>query len=491
MHHIHPLESCLARILVKDTDQPLPSGTGVALHGERVLTCAHVVNSALKLPRNSKEKPEEVITLDFPLSGSDKIISAKVGFWDYAIDLAELIISEPFPLEVIPTSMHIPDELWDHRVQAFGFPGKNLDGTWADCQLRGRNTRGWVEVFDPKITGNFIRQGFSGGPVWDSILECVVGIIVAVEKNDESRVGYLIPAHKILEKWQECPISLHKSKPSQKKEIPDLIPYLVNRQHQEDDLYTLYKKNNPQSPLPMVAVVHGNDTQAQDMFHLKMASYTIPRLLKINLRQTSITEFFLSWPSSIKDIKNLSLQLTRALSKEVLGDPEFSCEDIQRVLAVYGGPVIIETELMTKDWVDLDENGEDILAALLDFWNNWPPLVPRQNLFIFIYVTHKIPHLSQNKRRKYMRCKRKIYSQLSQRTFDTYRKISGMVLSELTNISETETRHWARTVAQGYFHGEITMLIAKIRKLFENEETLAMEALASQLKEILTSSTGD
>lgn len=206
-HHIHPLENCLARILVIDTDfQPIPSGAGVLLHGKRVLTCAHVVNTALKLSPASKDNPGSIVVLDFPLSGSKKKLTAKVGFWDPETDLAELIIIGRLPSEVSPVYLRIPTEMWDHRVQAFGFPNKNLEGTWADCQLRGPNVKGWVEIFDPKITGNFIKQGFSGGPVWDSQTQSAIGIIVAVEKNNESRVGYLIPTRKIAEKWKKLPV---------------------------------------------------------------------------------------------------------------------------------------------------------------------------------------------------------------------------------------------------------------------------------------------
>lgn len=206
-HHFHPLQNCLARILVTNGDlQPIPSGAGVVLHGKRVLTCAHVVNGALRLPLASQDKPEGIVVLDFPLSGSKKKVTAKVGFWDPETDLAELKIIERLPSEVSPVYLRTPTELWDHRIQAFGFPSKNLEGTWADCQLRGPNVFGWVEIFDPKITGNFIRQGFSGGPVWDSQIQCAIGIIVAVEKNNESRVGYLIPTHKIAEKWKKLPV---------------------------------------------------------------------------------------------------------------------------------------------------------------------------------------------------------------------------------------------------------------------------------------------
>ncbi len=489
-HHIHPLENCLARILFKDTAaQPIPSGIGVALHGNRVLTCAHVIKTALKLPSNFKDRPDDIITLDFPLSGSQEKVTAKIGFWDDEIDLAELLVIESFPPEVIPTSMQTPDELWDHRVQAFGFPSQNLEGTWADCRLRGSIKRGWVEVFDPNITGNFIKQGFSGGPVWDSDLKCVIGIIVAVDRSDEARVGYLIPAHKILEKWRELPVSTHRAKSTLKKEIPALIPYLVNRQQQEADLSALYKKNDPQIPLPMVVIVHGNDTQAQDMFRERMRNHFLPRLLKINLRQTPMIEpASLLLPTYIESVNELTGEFTRILGEEFLQDTECSCKEIQQVLVAYNSPTIIEVELLTRDWMKYDGNGEDILNALLDFWNNWPALAPRQNLFVFIYITHGISNISPDKASQYTYYKQKISNQLKPQIFKNFDRLHGKVLAELQNISLAETNHWARTIAREYFHGEITTLIIKIRDLFEDDEPIAMEILAAHLKEILSTS---
>lgn len=215
-----------------------------------MLTCAHVVNAALRLPNSSKEKPEEIITLDFPLSGSNEKVTAKVGFWDNETDLAELQIIESLPSGVKPIYLHTPNELWDHRVQAFGFPSKNLEGTWADCQLRGHNTRGWVEVFDPNTTGSFIQQGFSGGPVWDSKLKCVVGIIVAVERNNESRVGYLIPTHIIAEKWKNLPVEKKKRKST---------PSWMKRFTQKPKFQDVDLRNYPSVTCPRCGTIRSGD----------------------------------------------------------------------------------------------------------------------------------------------------------------------------------------------------------------------------------------
>lgn len=487
-YHYHPLENCLARIFYGDEARQNSScGTGVVLDGGRVLTCAHVVNTALRLPSESRVKPDQIISLDFPLSDSSQRLTAKVVFWDPDTDLAGLELIESLPAEVLSITLTITDELWGHSVQAFGFPAKHELGTWADCKLRGPVASKWVEIIDPITTGNFIQQGFSGGPVWDENLQCCVGIVIAVNKNEDRRVGYLIPAHKIAEKWTE--LSFHrKSKPVQKRELPALLPYLVNRQKQEEDLFALYKNNDLQSPQPMVAVVHGDDRQAHDMFRLRMASQFIPRLLKINLAHTPITRIPLTWPTYIQRIEDLDAKLVKGLADAVLHVSEASCEDIQHALAAYNSPVIVEMELLTDDWI---KHRKGILEAILGFWNNWPALAPNQNLFVFLYVTHTTPIAGWVKRRMYMMRKKQIFRQITDCTFHQFGRIRSTVLSELSNISETEARAWARNEAHEYFNGEITVLMAKIRKIFEMEATIPMEPLAFQLREILTTSSGD
>jgi hypothetical protein len=480
-HHIHPLENCLARILVIGTDlQPLPSGTGVALHGGRVLTCAHVVNTALKLSRDSKKKPEEIITLDFPLSGSIEKVTAKVGFWDAETDLAELQIIETLPSEVIPTFLLMPDELWDHRIQAFGFPNKNLEGTWADCQLRGHNIRGWVELFDPNTTGNFIKQGFSGGPVWDSTLKCVIGIIVAVERNDDSRVGYLIPAHLIAEKWSDLPVHHQKPKPKQNRIPRELLPYLVDRRKQEEDLRKLYKMNNPQSPLPMVAIIYGDHQQAHDTFLERLKNEFIPRLLNSN---PPIERIQLEWPTYMNNLADLGGKFTQELAKKFSCPPESKCEDVQRIIASYECPAIIQMELLTDDWL---RHRQGVLDSILDFWNNWPPLTPRQQLFVVLYVTHKTPGTWWLNRFKHLRVLRQIIGC----PFNRYPRIHALSISELADISESDVRNWARMAAEE-LDSDIIILLSRISELFKDGRSKPMGPLLQDLKEILAATSGD
>ncbi|HMM99690.1 MAG TPA: trypsin-like peptidase domain-containing protein [Anaerolineales bacterium] len=387
-YHYHPLENCLVQIFYGDlTRQKTSCGTGVALLSGRVLTCAHVVKEAMQLKGDFSQMPEQKVLLNFPFSSSKNIISAKVIFWDTKADIAGLELLEEFPTDAKPATLYVADDLWGHRIQAFGFPDKYPAGTWADSKLRGANTDGWIEIVDSQVTGYYVQQGFSGGPVWDADLGCCVGIIVAADRNVTLRTSYLIPAHKIAEKWSDLPIQ-HKARPKPKRELPSSLVYRIDRKKQEEDLRSLYEKNNSQNPKPMVAVIHGNDRQAHDMFLERMALEFIPELLKVNLAHTPITRISLQWPTYIQKIEDLGDKLTQGLADRILHTVDSSCEDIQRTLSAYPGPVVIEMELLTDDWM---KHKTGVLEAILNFWNGWPTLANRQHLFVFLYVTHKNP----------------------------------------------------------------------------------------------------
>ncbi len=488
-HHDHPLENCLARIFYSDEPrQNHPCGTGVVLHGERVLTCAHVVNTALKLPKNSLDKPEQIIIIDFPLSASSLRVKAKVEFWDAKADLAELKLVDPLPSEVEPTSLRIEDGLWGHRIQAFGFPENYPEGTWADSKLRGPNATGWVEIFDTETTGYFIQQGYSGGPVWDETLGCCIGIIVAADKSSALRASYLIPARKIADIWKDLPIEnlRRKSNTKTQRELPVLLPYRVNRKAQEDCLAEVFSRNAPQTPLPMVSIIHGDDKQAHDMFLLRLVNEFVPRLL--NQANTPITRIQLPWPTHVQKIGDLGSKLTQSMAERVLHMPNASCEEIQDALVRYNTPVVVEMHLLTDDWI---KHKKGILEANLEFWHKWPTLAPRQSFFVFLCLTHKTPENNRVKSLIYNFHKQRIFTQIEHCAFHHYDRVVGAVLPELTNVSRTETEDWARQEAHKYYEDDLTHLISKIRQLYEKLEQIPMETLARNLKEILAATSGD
>jgi hypothetical protein len=486
--HYHPLENCLVRIFYSDESRKkISCGTGVALSDGRILTCAHVIKEALQLKGDLANMPEQHISLDFPFSSLKRTITTRIIFWDVDSDIAGLAALEELPAEVIPASLYVADNLWGHRIQAFGFPDRYPAGTWADSELRGPNIDGWIEIVDPQSTGYYVQQGFSGGPVWDADLGGCIGIVVAADKNSALRTSYLIPAHMIAEKWNIITV-LRKAHPRQKRELPPLLAYRINRATQAEDLRKLFRKNDRQKPLPMIGIIHGDEQQAHDMFLARLANEIVPDVLSINSSQTPVIRVQLPWPTHLQKIGDLGEVMARELSNQILHLHDASSEDVQRTLVSYNSPVIIEMELLTDDWM---KHKKGILEAILEFWNTWPPLVPHQDLFVFLYITHNIPTSNWLKQRMYLIRKRQIFMQLEHCAFHRYERTVATVLTELTNVSQSDVRTWARTIAQEFFEGDLATLMAKIRAVFGEAKTLPMEPLAFKLKEILISSSGD
>jgi hypothetical protein len=184
-------EHAIARIYGARTNIPL--GVGFLIEDRLVLTCAHVVVAALQLSDNVTEMPVGEIELDFPLSTEEKILTAKVTRWKPDQDIAWLELSSTPPSKVTPVSIVLPAKnLWGHFFRAFGFPLGFPDGVWTSGVIRAVTANN-LQIEDTKVPGIHIQPGFSGGPVWDECLDCVVGMIVTADRQSESKVAFAIP----------------------------------------------------------------------------------------------------------------------------------------------------------------------------------------------------------------------------------------------------------------------------------------------------------
>jgi hypothetical protein len=482
---LHPLQNCLVRIYFNHSIYPdIPCGAGVVIDDEKFLTCGHVIKASLGLSSDFPDVPDQPVSIDFPLVKNSKRITAKVVFWDNEYDIAGLKFLEKIPNEIAPIFLYKTENLRNNPVSACGFPSKYPNGTWAKGELRGPVDTGWIEIVDPQSTGHFVQQGFSGSPVWDESLERCIGIVVAADKAEAYRTSYLIPAILIGDRWKELPIKTidQKTNTDQRRDLPSLLPYQVNHWYQKKLLEELCENSKSILPRPVIAIVHGNSDQAQDMFLKRLCWEFIPRIIN---SQPPAQNFHLRWPSEINSVKNLSKALTKSLGEIFSYNQTASCQDIQDKLAIDPRTIVIDTVLTTNN--PGKYNG-DILKGFLDYWQNWPDLQPHQNLFIFLFLNYRISEKHSIKSFTYMIRKRQVLSQISHCNFQQYRRIIGTVLPELKGILQSDVEEWARTYARDYLDDDITVTLYKIRKLYdthEKEQRIPMEILASYLKEFL------
>jgi V8-like Glu-specific endopeptidase len=181
-------------------------GTGFLVAPGYVLTCAHVVLSALGIEeeefKNYTSPPSDRITLNFHVLASTQPIQAEVVAWlPYSLeagDIAALKLLSPEPEGAKPLPLNTADEATTAQgpLSIYGF-GESRSGGQSGA-YRPKTTVAarriqLCKVGDPN--GETIQGGFSGAPVWNEDLNQVIGMIAtaAVSSHEQRSKAYAIP----------------------------------------------------------------------------------------------------------------------------------------------------------------------------------------------------------------------------------------------------------------------------------------------------------
>ncbi|MGD1906572.1 MAG: trypsin-like peptidase domain-containing protein [Leptolyngbyaceae cyanobacterium] len=166
-------------------------GAGILVAEGYVLTCAHVLSR--------KNEQPEIVHLDFPFHPTSEPIVGAVVYWDWERDIAGVQLSEPAPTTTRPLPLTASSHYTDHRFRAYGFPEKHATGGWALGAIVGSATGDLVQIQGDSNQGYGIEPGFSGAPVWDENLGCVIGLArLRDQDRPEAKVAYLIPYRQLI-----------------------------------------------------------------------------------------------------------------------------------------------------------------------------------------------------------------------------------------------------------------------------------------------------
>jgi len=193
----HPIERSLVRILTNDG---CSVGGGVLLKDSLICTCAHVVAEALHIIGPIGQKPTENVFIDFPfLSGAR--VSTKIVCWVDQIekgqDIAVLRAISPLPPGTTPTLLLPVEDSIGAAFEAYGFPAGYPKGVWAFGKIGNANSSGWLHIFGTRAQGFAVKPGYSGTPVWDIVRQAVVGMVVATDIDERTRVAFAIPSDNV------------------------------------------------------------------------------------------------------------------------------------------------------------------------------------------------------------------------------------------------------------------------------------------------------
>ena len=191
-------------------------GVGVLISERRIITCAHVVNSALGLETRNQIRPDSTVQVDFPLVAADSgPLAASVTEWlpppragAAGDDIAGLeLVFGPAPVETRPARFAVETPRVGRSVRVFGYPGMppRPIGTWVATMVRGRVGGGRFQLDSGPDSTLQIQPGFSGSPVVDDDIGRVVGLLAeAPPGQGRNRDSYAIGTDRLRLAWPEA-----------------------------------------------------------------------------------------------------------------------------------------------------------------------------------------------------------------------------------------------------------------------------------------------
>lgn len=161
--------------------QDTPVGTGVVVESNLVLTCHHVAFG------NDGQLYDD-LWISFPLAEKVTWFDRRRiggcphdGMRDAKVDLVMLELVEPVPASVTPARLRcLPAKpLAGSAYWTYGFPTHVVGGCHAEGSVG--QPGGWGRVMIHTSPATQLSKGFSGGPVWSSEYQAVVGVVVTAD----------------------------------------------------------------------------------------------------------------------------------------------------------------------------------------------------------------------------------------------------------------------------------------------------------------------
>jgi Trypsin-like peptidase domain len=212
---VAPRERFVVQILRRDDERPVGLGTVVAT--QNIVTCAHVINAALKRELTSRDRPspDVYVWVDFPLgTGGPDSSQCRVISWSPppaagkpGDDVAGLaFVANPLPQGTYAARFYDPEDITGLPVSVFGYPGnpprKDL-GSWSSGRIQGRVGRGFLQMDTTLESAIRAQPGYSGSPVITRIDggDHVIGHLNMSARTGGYRDSYVQSASNLAGAW--------------------------------------------------------------------------------------------------------------------------------------------------------------------------------------------------------------------------------------------------------------------------------------------------
>jgi WD40 repeat protein/S1-C subfamily serine protease len=189
------LRDGVVRVLSRDRQRVL--GTGFLVTEKLVVTCSHVLDSLSQAERDA-------VCLEV-LQSQEKVtakLRPEFSSPEHEADFAVLELNRPLGGSCQPLPLGESARSADHRFTVFGFPRGNEDtGTWAHGTIGYATGEGRFRKL--LLLESNIREGFSGGPLFDEQTRRVVGVVRFKLDGQGLREAYATPTELLVERCPE------------------------------------------------------------------------------------------------------------------------------------------------------------------------------------------------------------------------------------------------------------------------------------------------
>ncbi|GAA3759055.1 hypothetical protein HDA32_003704 [Spinactinospora alkalitolerans] len=191
------------------------AGSGVLIAGDQILTCAHVVNAALR-PRSAQARTvpwphpseDEAVLIDSPSvhAGWRARASVVPGAWfvdSSPWDIAVLRLEHPAPDVFGPAPLHCCGDPDRREVDVCGYPGRGEGAVWSYNRMhdKGGARPGYIQLESRTGSGAAISRGYSGAGVREARTGAVIGLATTSYTDPGSKLGFMLPLELIRDAW--------------------------------------------------------------------------------------------------------------------------------------------------------------------------------------------------------------------------------------------------------------------------------------------------